>query len=411
MSRRFLFLQGPHGPFFSRLAARLDDLGHDTRRIGFNAGDAWFWHNRSTYTPYDGTDWTVALQDTTDLILYGDSRPHHAAAITAAQGQGVTVHVFEEGYLRPYWATYERDGSNGNSQLMRLCVADMAAALPPAPRAENPPPGYWGDMRQHVFYGALYHWFVLFRNRGYTEAHHRPLSLGQETALYSRRLALMPFTALRRRRATKRILRGGYPFHVALMQLDHDANFREHSQFDSTENFIQTVLAAFAQSAPPEIHMVFKAHPLENGHAPHRVYIKSVANRLGLTGRVHYLRGGKLAELLDHAIGAVTVNSTSAQQAAWRGLPIKVLGDAVYAKPEFTSAQSLTDFFAAPKTPDRDAYLTYRDYLLATSQVPGGYYASKSRAVLLDRATQAVLAGQGPYATSEKTARAVEPSG
>jgi capsular polysaccharide export protein len=40
------------------------------------------------------------------------------------------VHVFEEGYLRPYWVTYESDGSNGHSQLTKLSVTDMKTALP-----------------------------------------------------------------------------------------------------------------------------------------------------------------------------------------------------------------------------------------------------------------------------------------
>jgi len=39
------------------------------------------------------------------------------------------VHVFEEGYMRPYWVTYERGGSNGHSRLMDMSIADMQAAL------------------------------------------------------------------------------------------------------------------------------------------------------------------------------------------------------------------------------------------------------------------------------------------
>ena len=42
VTRTFLFLQGPHGPFFSRLARRLSELGHQTLRVGFNAGDGLF---------------------------------------------------------------------------------------------------------------------------------------------------------------------------------------------------------------------------------------------------------------------------------------------------------------------------------------------------------------------------------
>ena len=43
------------------------------------------------------------------------------------------------------------------------------------------------------------------------------------------------------------------------------------------------------------------------------------------------VRGGKLAQLLNHARSVVTVNSTAAQQALWRGLPTRTFGAAVEA--------------------------------------------------------------------------------
>jgi capsular polysaccharide export protein len=95
--------------------------------------------------------------------------------------------------------------------------------------------------------------------------------------------------------------------------------------------------------------------------------------------RVHFVRGGKLAPLLDSASSAVTVNSTSAQQALWRGLPLKCFGAAVYDKPEFVSDQPLADFFRSPKPPDSAAYRLFRHYLLRTSQLPGSFYSARGR--------------------------------
>ncbi len=48
----FLFLQGPHGPFFYRLAQMLRTAGHEVLRVGFNRGDEIFWPDRNSYTPY-----------------------------------------------------------------------------------------------------------------------------------------------------------------------------------------------------------------------------------------------------------------------------------------------------------------------------------------------------------------------
>ncbi len=48
-------------------------------------------------------------------------------------------------------------------------------------------PAHWGDMRQHVFYGALYHFFVMAMNGRYRNFRpHRDLTVGQEFRLYLR---------------------------------------------------------------------------------------------------------------------------------------------------------------------------------------------------------------------------------
>ena len=50
----FLFLQGPHGPFFQRLARMVRHSGADVWRVGFNAGDRLFWQDRDRYVAYRG---------------------------------------------------------------------------------------------------------------------------------------------------------------------------------------------------------------------------------------------------------------------------------------------------------------------------------------------------------------------
>jgi capsular polysaccharide export protein len=405
--RVFLFLQGPHGPFFAQLARMLRAAGARTWRVGFNRGDAAFWPDRASYLPFteDAAAWPetvarlLASKGATDLVLYGDTRPIHAAAIAAARARGLTVHVFEEGYLRPYWVTYERGGANGNSRLMHLSVADMRHALAGLDLDLPDAPARWGDMRQHIFYGALYHHYLLFRNRAYARFQpHRGLSVAQEFRLYLRRLALMPVHWLDRVQATARIKTGGFPYHLALLQLAHDASFRDHGPFDSMETFLAVLIDGFAAGAPRHHHLVFKAHPLEDGRTPLRRDIRRLAARHGVADRVHYVRGGKLARLLDDARSAVTVNSTAAQQALWRGLPLKAFGQAVYLKPEFVSDQPLGAFFQNPTRPDSRAYRDYRHFLLETSQISGSFYSARGRRQLLRQVVDMVLAPEDPYA-------------
>lgn len=380
--------------------------GAQTWRVGFNAGDRAFWFNANSYIPYhdlpenwpDAFRAIVADKGITDIVLYGDTRPIHAQAIDIARHLNLSIHVFEEGYLRPYWVTYERGGSNGNSRLMDMSLEQMQKALENSDLDVPEPPAHWGDMRHHVFYGALYHWFVLFWNRKYRNfQRHRELPVIAETLLYTRRLMLMPFFALDRMIATARIKRGGYPYHLVLLQLEHDSSFQMHSPFTRMQEFLTVVIEGFAKGAASHHHLVFKAHPLENERSPLRKIIRDLAAEHGVTGRVHYVRGGKLARLLNHTRTAVTVNSTAAQQVLWRGIPIKIFGRAVYGQPEFVSNQPLAEFFAQPARPDTRAYKDYRRFLLETSQMPGGFYSARGRRQLLRQVVDMMIAQDDPY--------------
>lgn len=404
--RVFLFLQGPHGPFFNALGRMLRASGARTWRVGFNAGDQAFWFDRKSYIPYrDAPDhWPEALQaliaekHVTDIVLYGDTRPVHANAVRIARTQGITVHVFEEGYLRPWWVTYERDGSNGNSRLMSLDLKQMAQALSHSGGHAPPPPSHWGDMRQHIFYGALYHWFVLFLNGRYRNFKpHRALPVSKEFRLYFKRLMLMPLHRVQRSLATARVRSGAFPYHLVLLQLGHDSSVQSHSEYSGMCAFVEQMIKGFAKGAPAHHHLVIKEHPLENHREPLRRRVRDMARDSGIEHRVHYVPGGKLAKLLDDASAAVTINSTAGQQVLWRGIPLRIFGRAVYDKPELVSQQEVSRFFAAPEGPDLEAYQIYRRFLLETSQVPGGYYSRRGRRQLLRRAVDIMLRADDPY--------------
>ncbi len=402
----FVFLQGPHGPFFHKLARILHAAGAEVFKIGFNQGDKAFWRDEETYLPFYGKqeDWAREIREiycdmgVTDIVLYGDTRHVNAEAVRAAREFDIRVHCFEEGYLRPYWVTYERGGVNGFSRLVDMSVQDMRAELYDR-NAELPDaPAKWGDMRHHALYGALYHGHILFRNRAYKHYKtHRDISVFREFTLHFKRLMSIPLHAAQRRAASVRIRRDGYVYHLVLLQLSHDASIQFHSPLRSMPEFIRLSIAGFAKGAPNHHHLIIKTHPLEDGRHPLRRIATDIAREFGVGDRVHFVRGGKLAGLLNFARSVVTVNSTAAQQALWRGLPVKVFGNSVYRKPEFVSEQPLEEFFANPWKPDPLAYRDYRHYLLETSQVMGGFYSAKSRRRLIRNVVDRVLAEQDPY--------------
>ncbi len=406
--RHFLFLQGPHGPFLGLLSGVLQSVGHRTSRIGFNAGDQLFRKKFSSYHRFTGKgeDWedylsnAIEANDVTDLVLYGTTRPVHVAALRLAKTKGLRTHIFEEGYLRPWWITYERTGANAASRLMDMGVSDMRAALDAAAEAPTAAPARWGDTREHIFWGAVYHAAVLAGSliRSPFPTHREP-GVPAELFIALRHLTLSPWVALARARARGQLARSGAPFHLVLLQLSHDANHQAASPYPSSEAYFSDILQSFKRGAPAHHSLVFKAHPLEDGRVPLNRMIQRLTRAAGLKGRVHFLSGAKLAPLLDAASSAVTVNSTAAHQALWRGLPVKTLGPAPHAKPEFSSQQSLSAFFAKPDPPDVEAYMMFRKYLISTCQIPGGFYSRKARLRLLRRAVDLLLADQDPYDT------------
>jgi len=317
--RKFLFLQGPHGPFFRQLGVKIAATGASVSRIGFNRGDAVFWMRNSGFKPFDGTseEWPAFLENyltregITDIVLYGDSRPIHKTAREIAKARGITAHCFEEGYLRPYWATYERGGTNGHSVLMDLSMEDIRRAVDADSAGLPEVPVKWGSAWHHAFYGFLYHLFLSVPTRRFRNYRpHREISVLTELRHYIFKLAGMPLHGLQRRFRTRRLLVSGAIYHLVLLQLSHDASLRSHSDFKSVEEFIEKVIAEFAVGAPTHHKLVFKAHPFEDGREPLPSIVRKVAGTAGISARVLYIPGGKLGPLLDSANSTVTVNST-----------------------------------------------------------------------------------------------------
>ena len=405
--RVFLFLQGPHGPFVRRLAASLASRGAAVRRIAFNAADEAEWAGAGPLDRYRGgaagygqfLERHLEAHRVTDVVLYGDSRPEHAMAVALAWQRGLVCHCLEEGYLRPHWVTYERWGNNGNSPLGAIPLQRMAAAVGPAGPAEPPPPDCWGAWGPHLWHSLRYHARLTVPSRRFGRHHsHRGMSLWREAGQYLGRLAGLPLRRALHRRRMRRLASGGQSWHLVLLQLSFDASMQSYSGYRSSAAFVRDCLAAFAEGAPPGDMLVFKSHPFEDGRERLGNVIACEARRLGVAGRVVFLDGGNgLAETLEGARSVVTVNSTAAQQALCRGLPVAALGQAVYARPGLASQQPLAAFFAAPEPPDRAAYGQFRRFLLASSQIEGSFYSARGIEALLLRLPEAMLAPEDPY--------------
>lgn len=378
--RRFLFLQGVPGRFMHALGQTLAARGHGVLRVNFNGGDRKAWPSLPA-VDFRGriAEWPAFLQRLilehapTDIILHGDCRPLHRIAIDMANRHGVTVHVLEEGYLRPDWITLEIAGVNGFSRLPRDAAAyrTAAALLPPLPVTPHVPPSVRARARDCVAYAAACMTLAPLYPHYAT---HRGWSLPQEAFGWLKRAARCPFTRTRSRRAIDHAFAAPNGFFVLPIQMDNDSQILCHSDLGGMMHAIRLVVASFARHAPPGTVLAIKAHPLDNGVIDWAGITRTVAMEAGVPDRVVLVTACDLQHLLDRALGMVTVNSTAATFALASGIPVIPLGSAVYDLPGLTHQDSLETFWRAPCAPDPALFQAFRRVLAHACLVRGDFF-------------------------------------
>ncbi|MEJ7933104.1 capsular biosynthesis protein [Sphingobium sp. AN558] len=391
-AKTFLFLQGPHGPFFSMLAAALIERGHEARRININGGDKIDWVGDAV--DYRGTlrNWPLFFDDflvnhrVTDLILFGDCRPYHASAHGMARLRNVRVHVVEEGYIRPDFLTLQDDGVNGNSTLpldpqwyldQADGLPDYDPTLPAVPstfraRARN-------TMRNGLASAVLRPYFPFYTT-------HRPHSFVMESVGWARKLFLRK-QALARSRVRWEAVKDR-PFYVMPLQLNSDYQIRHHSPFGDMRAALRFILKSFAGHAPDHISLVVKRHPLDPGLVRWEGLTRKLAGRYGVADRVFYLDDWDISEVVDRSLGVVTVNSTVGTLALNIGRPVAVLGHAVYKVEGVAHQGDLDQFWGAPRAPDVATYSAFRRVLMDRCLIRGGLLSEEGLALLVSHAVE-----------------------
>lgn len=406
--REFLFLQGPPGPFFQLLGRDLQKAGHGVHRINLSGGDRYDWPRAAAN--YRGTmsswpmyfDRFVRANRITDLILYGDCRPVHQAALRMARLRGVRVFVFEEGYIRPDWMTLERNGVNGHSPFDRdpQLIMDASSWLPEIPKL----PAITADFRRRARDSYWhYHHVVIGHLRFPFYRTHRTHSIAGEGIGW-----LFKFARKRRRaRQAKQVLAtlNGKKFALFPLQLTGDFQIRSHSPFGSMPQAVEYVLESFAAHAPPDQILLVKEHPLDASWRNWRAFLKRRAKRLGIEDRVFCIDGGNLDELSTAAVGMVCVNSTSGTLALENGVPVVVLGDAVYDVPGITHQAGLDSFWRNPERPDAELYGAFKKVLHAKCLVRGGLASASATHQLVQSSIERLLAEDSiPFAAQSQAA-------
>lgn len=395
--RAYLFLQGPPGPFFNRLGATLRDHGFAVHRINFNGGDRADWPKGAVDYSGRAQDWPhyfdrfLVKHSITDLILFGDCRPLHEAAHGMATLRKLRIHVFEEGYIRPDWVTMELEGVNGHSTLSKdpQWYLDRAKQLPSLPVLPNIPAREGRRWREAAGYYAR---SILQSWRFPHYESHRPDLWVAEATGWAIRL-LNDKRALRRTEETLAAIRG-IPHFLLPLQLSSDHQIRVHSPFVNMKVAADYVLDSFARAAPEGLHLVIKQHPLDNGLVNWRRFIRRQAKRHGIADRVHFVEGGNIDKMVRQSLGLVTVNSTTGTLALSAGVPVKVLGRAIYDIDGITDQGLLDDFWLHPDAPDPATYDAFCRTLVDRCLIRGGFASEEGLRLLIDAAFRRLTADE-----------------
>jgi len=376
--KRILLLQGPIGPFFRRLSEDLRRIGATVTKINFNGGDTFFYPFGAINFRGTADEWPEFFEQVLEeheidvVILFGDCRPIHRAAHKIALDRNLEIGVFEEGYIRPDYISFERFGVNANSLLSR----DPNFYLTYGEDDQLQRPLAVGVVFWHVMT-----WAMLYNTASRILApmfphycHHRSLTVLE--GAYWLRSFWRKFLYAVQERGIQEKLETEYSnrFFLVPMQLYNDAQISVHSEFSILERFIGKVISSFAAHAPKNTILVFKHHPLDRGFSDYSQVIERFKEQYGLESRVLYIHDQPLPALLKHALGVILINSTVGMSALYHGVPLIACGKAIFNMKGLTFQGCLDEFWTKRERPSAKLVLRFRNYLIQHTQINGSFY-------------------------------------
>lgn len=338
---RVVLLQGPVGSFFRRAQEHLNANGFDAWRVRFNAGDRLYSRGDKTLDFIGNVDnWRLWFSEIIRehgfdaVVLFGSERLVHRVAIECAEEMGIPVVCLEEGYIRPGYVTMELGGNNWRSPI--------AGQLPPpdfnAPRKEGPKPVPSSGSFSAMAWAALQYFTIraIISTPGERKLFHKQKRTLLSEGFYWVKNYYRKFSHVGRNyHISERLLEHhDKRFYIVPLQVHDDTQLGRAANAWNNQKLILKTIVSFARNAPEDHQLVFKIHPMERGHTRDWHFIRQVSALNDVKDRVHVLDGGSLSLLTRHSAGMITINSTSGLSAIHHGVPLAVLGQALYRHPD-----------------------------------------------------------------------------
>ncbi|ELP2575388.1 capsule biosynthesis protein [Campylobacter coli] len=374
--KNVLLLQGPVGTFFHRLAIKMEKNKTKVLKLNFNGGDFFFYPNGKR-CKCDEKDLENFYENffkekkIDAIVMYNDCRLIHAKAIKVARKLGIGIWIFEEGYLRPYCITFEKDGVNANSSLPRDKNFYLSCNILTKESTKEIPGGF-----KFMAFSAFLYWFFSFLLAPFfnNKLHHRTL-YPFEFLFWFRSLYRKYLYKFTEKKLNQKIYSLEKKYFLAVLQVYSDTQIKHHYK-KSIEEFIEELILSFANHARAKSYLVFKHHPMDRGYRNYSKLINELSQKYHVEGRILYVHDTYLPTLLKRALGCITINSTVGLSAILESCPTKVCGNAFYDFEGLAYPKKLQFFWreAHAYKPNPSLVLNFKNYLLNTNQFNGNFY-------------------------------------
>ncbi|EJE1654854.1 capsule biosynthesis protein [Campylobacter coli] len=374
--KNVLLLQGPVGTFFHRLAIKMKKNKAKVLKLNFNGGDFLFYPSGKR-CKCDEKDLENFYENffkekkIDAIVMYNDCRLIHAKAIKVARKLGIGIWIFEEGYLRPYCITFEKDGVNANSSLPRDKNFYLSCNISTKESIKEIPGGF-----KFMAFSAFLYWFFSFLLAPFfnNKLHHRTL-FPFEFLFWFRSLYRKYLYKFTEKKLNQKIYSLEKKYFLAILQVYNDTQIKHHYK-KSIEEFIEELILSFANHARAKSYLIFKHHPMDRGYRNYSKLINGLSQKYHVEGRIFYVHDTYLPTLLKNALGCITINSTVGLSAILEGCPTKVCGNAFYNFEGLAYPKKLQFFWreAHAYKPNPNLVLNFKNYLLNTNQFNGNFY-------------------------------------
>ncbi|HEH5163174.1 TPA: capsule biosynthesis protein [Campylobacter coli] len=371
-----LLLQGPVGTFFHRLAIKMKKNKTKVFKLNFNGGDFLFYPSGKR-CKCDEKDLENFYENffkekkTDAIVMYNDCRLIHAKAIKVAKELGIGIWIFEEGYLRPYCITFEKDGVNANSSLPRDKNFYLSCNISTKESIKEIPGGF-----KFMAFSTFLYWLFSFLLAPFfnNKLHHRTL-YPFEFLFWFRSLYRKYLYKFTEKKLNQKIYSLEKKYFLAILQVYNDTQIKHHYK-KSIEEFIEELILSFANHARAKSYLIFKHHPMDRGYRNYSKLINGLSQKYHVEGRIFYVHDTYLPTLLKNALGCITINSTVGLSAILEGCPTKVCGNAFYNFEGLAYPKKLQFFWreAHAYKPNPSLVLNFKNYLLNTNQFNGNFY-------------------------------------